>query len=89
MRIDGEPWKQPLPVDDDTVTVEISNSGQVTMLTTPDCPARSLHDPASPHSYPDEEDEDSPDDNWEQERNKFGAANTFRIPDNVEIQHFS
>ncbi|CAA3017506.1 diacylglycerol kinase 5-like [Olea europaea subsp. europaea] len=31
-RIDGEPWKQPLPVDGDTVVVQISHLGQVKML---------------------------------------------------------
>jgi len=44
MRMDGEPWKQPLPKNDDTVIVEISHLGQVTMLVTDNCIAKSLHD---------------------------------------------
>ncbi|VFQ82565.1 unnamed protein product [Cuscuta campestris] len=43
MRIDGEPWKQPLPLDGDSVVVEISHFGQVTMLTAPNgCRSRSV-----------------------------------------------
>ncbi|XVE49835.1 hypothetical protein DITRI_Ditri01bG0114000 [Diplodiscus trichospermus] len=44
MRIDGEPWKQPLPIDDDTVVVEISHHGQVNMLATQNCRSKSVHD---------------------------------------------
>lgn len=40
MRIDGEPWKQPLPTDDDTVEVEISHLRQVKVLATRDCKAK-------------------------------------------------
>ena len=47
MRIDGEPWKQPLPKDDDAVVVEISHHGQVSMLATPLCRSKSVNDP--PH----------------------------------------
>ncbi|MQM13459.1 hypothetical protein Taro_046383 [Colocasia esculenta] len=50
MRMDGEPWKQPLPRDDGTVLVEISHGGQVKMLATPSCRAKSMHDPSSPCS---------------------------------------
>ncbi|XP_057972395.1 diacylglycerol kinase 1-like [Malania oleifera] len=89
MRIDGEPWKQPLPVDNDTVVIEISHFGQVLMLATPHCRARCLHEPSSParfhnkieDGYADESAED-----WE-ERRKLGAADTFRIPDEVDMSH--
>ncbi|OVA06786.1 Diacylglycerol kinase [Macleaya cordata] len=90
MRIDGEPWKQPLPVNDDTVVVEISHLGQVNMLATPGCKSKSFSDPSSPsHHYEDDsnEEDDSTVD-WE-ERRKFGAADTFRIPDDVDITQLS
>ncbi|KAJ0101969.1 hypothetical protein Patl1_04528 [Pistacia atlantica] len=86
MRIDGEPWKQPLPVDDDTVVVEISHLRQVSMLAVPGCRSRSIND-LSPASSLDEETdsvEDEYDQGWE-ERRKFGAAATFKIPDEVDI----
>lgn len=90
MRIDGEPWKQPLPQDDDTVVVEISHHGQVNMLATPLCRSKSVHDPSSPSV--DHEEEDSSDDesseNWE-ERRKFGAAETFKYPDGTDEAHIS
>ncbi|XP_023635106.1 diacylglycerol kinase 6 isoform X2 [Capsella rubella] len=43
MRMDGEPWKQPLPLDDETVMVEISHHGQVNMLATNSCSSKSMH----------------------------------------------
>lgn len=43
MRIDGEPWKQPLPEDDGKVIVEISHLGQVKILATQTCISRSIH----------------------------------------------
>jgi diacylglycerol kinase (ATP) len=43
MRIDGEPWKQPLPEDDGKVIVEITHLGQVMVLATRNCIARSMH----------------------------------------------
>lgn len=85
MRIDGEPWKQPLPQDDDTVVVEISHYGQVSMLATPLCRSKSMHDPSSPSV--DQEEEDSSDD--DEERRKFGAAETFKYPDGVDMAHLS
>ncbi|KAF2285931.1 hypothetical protein GH714_009038 [Hevea brasiliensis] len=93
MRIDGEPWKQPLPADDDTVVVEISYHNQVTMLATTSCPSRSIHDPASPiNGNDDEEDntdeEDESAEDWE-ERRKFGAADTFKFPDEFDISQLS
>ncbi|PSS14446.1 Diacylglycerol kinase [Actinidia chinensis var. chinensis] len=63
MRIDGEPWKQPLPVDD-SVVVEISHIGQVKMLATHDCRARSVHDLLMPTSH------DASRENGGEERNR-------------------
>ncbi|XP_020214212.1 diacylglycerol kinase 5 [Cajanus cajan] len=88
MRIDGEPWKQPLPVDDDTVVVEISHRGQVNMLSTHNCKSKSVYDPSSPH-HDDEEDDSDEEDSVPEEFRKFGAADTFRIPDEVEFSHLS
>lgn len=93
MRMDGEPWKQPLPVDDDTVVVEISHFGQVSMLATPFCRSKSVHDPSSPTSCCDEDNEDSTDegespDDWEEKR-KFGAADSFKFPIEFDITHLS
>ncbi|PKI51147.1 hypothetical protein CRG98_028434 [Punica granatum] len=56
MRIDGEPWKQPLPVDHDIVIVDISHCGQVKMLATHLSHCESASDPSSPITYPDEDD---------------------------------
>ncbi|GAB4846301.1 Diacylglycerol kinase [Ancistrocladus abbreviatus] len=85
MRIDGEPWKQPLPLEDDTVVVEISQLGQVSMLARPPCRSKSIHDASSPFS-PGEKDDASNnelDGEWE-ERRKFGAADSFRIPEDTD-----
>ncbi|XP_068668372.1 diacylglycerol kinase 1-like [Aristolochia californica] len=93
MRLDGEPWKQPLPVDDDTVVVEISHLGQVNMLATQDCRSKSTNDPelSSSLSHCDEDAEDSNEESDAdyEERRKFGAADTFRLPDDVDISHLS
>ncbi|KAL8511079.1 hypothetical protein ACS0TY_017774 [Phlomoides rotata] len=89
MRIDGEPWKQPLPTDDDTVVVEISHLGQVKMLATHDCKSKSYLDPTSPMSHDDDRDSDKEDESVGEEWRKFGAAETFRIPDEVDISHLS
>ncbi|KAJ4847880.1 Diacylglycerol kinase 5 [Turnera subulata] len=94
MRIDGEPWKQPLPEDDDTVVVEISHLGQVNMLATNDCKSKSIHDPdvESHHTTHDSDDEDSCDEEDSvhgEEQRKFGAADTFKIPDEIDISHLS
>ncbi|XP_050247332.1 diacylglycerol kinase 1-like isoform X1 [Quercus robur] len=90
MRIDGEPWKQPLPVDDDTVVVEISHLGQVSMLATPNCRSKSVYDPSSPVGHLDEEEDSAEEsvEDWE-ERRKFGAADTFKFPDEFDIAHLS
>ncbi|GFQ08097.1 diacylglycerol kinase 5 [Phtheirospermum japonicum] len=91
MRIDGEPWKQPLPVDDETVVVEISHHGQVKMLATDNCRSKSV---AESSSSPivcdvDERDSDNEEESVGEEWRKFGAADTFRIPDEVDISHLS
>ncbi|KAL2984662.1 hypothetical protein AAZX31_12G100900 [Glycine max] len=88
MRIDGEPWKQPLPIDDDTVVVEISHLGQVNMLSTHNCKSKSVYDPSSPH-HEDEEDDTDEEDSVAEEFRKFGAADTFRIPDEVDASQHS
>lgn len=94
MRMDGEPWKQPLPMDDETVMVEISHLGQVNMLSTHDCRSRSMYDPSTPRSQDateDYDDNDNEDDSVAEgeEFRKFGAADTFKIPDEVDISHLS
>ncbi|XP_060202416.1 diacylglycerol kinase 5-like isoform X2 [Lycium barbarum] len=90
MRIDGEPWKQPLPIDDDTVVVEIAHLGHVKMLATHGCRSKSIHDPSS-HVNHDGDDGDSggEEDSVVEEQRKFGAADTFKIPDEVDISHLS
>lgn len=91
MRIDGEPWKQPLPVDDDTVVVEISHHGQVNILATRDCQSKSVRDPSSSPSQHGTEDCQSDDDSSHggEEHRKFGAAETFKIPEDIDISHIS
>uniref|UniRef100_A0A7N1A4W3 diacylglycerol kinase (ATP) n=1 Tax=Kalanchoe fedtschenkoi TaxID=63787 RepID=A0A7N1A4W3_KALFE len=91
MRMDGEPWKQPLPVDDDTVVVEISHLGQVNMLATNECRSKSINDPTTPRKY-EREDGDSDDEDSVRggdAQRKFGAADTFRIPDEIDISSLS
>ncbi|KAK6919495.1 Diacylglycerol kinase, accessory domain [Dillenia turbinata] len=88
MRIDGESWKQPLPIDDDTVMVEISHHGQVNMLATHDCKSKNVHDPSTHSTHEDEED-DSNDEDTSEAQMKFGAADTFKIPDDIDISHLS
>lgn len=88
MRIDGEPWKQPLPADDDTIVVEISHLGQVNMLATHICKSKSVYDPSSPYRDNEEDDSDE-EDSIAEEYRKFGAADTFRIPDDVDISQLS
>ncbi|XP_072970483.1 diacylglycerol kinase 1-like isoform X2 [Typha angustifolia] len=92
MRIDGEPWKQPLPEDDDTVVVEISHLGQVSMLATEQCRSKSSNEQSTPSSASHHSEGDSPedsDDEWEGERRKFGAAETFKIPEDIDISNLS
>lgn len=87
MRIDGEPWKQPFPSDDDTVMVEISHLGQVNILATNDCRSKSMHHPTP--TTQDEEGVDSDEENLEAEFRKFGAADTFKLPEEIDISHLS
>ncbi|PNY08147.1 diacylglycerol kinase iota-like protein [Trifolium pratense] len=91
MRIDGEPWKQPLPKDDATVVVEISHHGQVSMLATPLRHSKSMHDddPSSPSVDHEEDDSSDEEDDSSEERRKFGAADTFKYPEEVDIAHLS
>ncbi|KAK4792174.1 hypothetical protein SAY86_022609 [Trapa natans] len=91
MRIDGEPWKQPLPKDDDTVVVEISHHGQVNILATHDCRSKSRLEPSIPSKHNDVEHSsyEEEDSGEEEERRKFGAAETFKVPDEVDISHLS
>ena len=86
MRINGEPWKQPLPSDDDTVMVEISHLRQVNILATSDCRSKSMHSPLTPHA---DEGVDSDEENLEEEFRKFGAADTFKLPEEIDIAHLS
>ena len=92
MRVDGEPWKQPLPKDDETVVVEISHLRQVTMLANHPCRSKSVDNPETPRTHDHENDDvDSveDEDEWQEGRKKFGAADTFKLPDDVEIAHLS
>ncbi|KAL3363984.1 hypothetical protein AABB24_012960 [Solanum stoloniferum] len=89
MRIDGEPWKQPLPENDDTVVVEISHLGQVKMLATHDCRAKSIYDPSSQFSHDADEADSDEENSVNEERRKFGAADTFKIPDEVDVSSLS
>lgn len=84
MRMDGEPWRQPLPTNDDTVIVEISHLRQVTMLATDNHISKSVYDADNSltPSLSDNNEEECEADEDEEEaesRRKFGAANTFRI----------
>ncbi|KAM1010081.1 hypothetical protein ACFX2J_045314 [Malus domestica] len=90
MRIDGEPWKQPLPVDDETVMVEISHLRQVNILARHGCRSKSVYNPESPSSQGNEEED------WDDEEThesalyrKFGAADTFKLPEEIDISHLS
>ncbi|KAM5580860.1 hypothetical protein ABKV19_010189 [Rosa sericea] len=88
MRIDGEPWRQPLPSDDDTVMVEISHLGQVNILATNDCRSKSMHNPLTPRAQ-EEEGVDSDEENIEAEFRKFGAADTFKLPEEIDVSRLS
>ncbi|XP_051134732.1 diacylglycerol kinase 1-like isoform X2 [Andrographis paniculata] len=84
MRMDGEPWKQPLPADDSVgVVIEISHFGQASILANTPCPARSIANaPPSPNPNSSEIDySSSMRMENEEEHRKLGAADTFRLPD--------
>ncbi|XP_076958719.1 diacylglycerol kinase 5-like [Bidens hawaiensis] len=95
MRMDGEPWKQPLPVDDDCDTsVEISHHGRVKMLAVPNCISKSVNSPSTPRNHDaHEQDDDSEDDDCTtpsgEEWRKFGAAETFKMMEDVAILRLS
>lgn len=91
MRLDGEPWKQPLPIDDDKVVVDISNLGQVNMLATHDCISKSVYDPSSPSPRSHHDEDSSSEESVEDlgEKRKFGAADTFKLPEDLSSFHFS
>ncbi|XP_060178892.1 diacylglycerol kinase 5-like [Lycium barbarum] len=90
MRIDGEPWKQPLPVDDDTVVIEISHLGQVKMLATHGCISKGVDDPSSHGNHDADADDDSDEeDSVRDEQRKYGAADTFKIPVDIDISRLS
>ena len=87
MRLDGEPWKQPLLQDDGKVMVEISHAGQVKMLATKDCIAKGIHEsPAMSTAHTDSSSSDDSDDDFTEERRNFGAALSFRYTSDVKKQ---
>lgn len=90
MRIDGEPWKQPLSVEDDKVVIEISHSGRVNMLANLPCRAKSVHDPSSSHGYGSRDyvNEDGEFAEEREVRRKFGAASTFKFEGATDIAHY-
>ncbi|KAF8079558.1 hypothetical protein N665_1018s0014 [Sinapis alba] len=84
MRMDGEPWKQPLPLDDETLILEISHHGQVNMLTTENRKSKSMYESFPRVRLSDDGNKDEPlVANCEEEFRKFGAADTFKIPNDV------
>lgn len=88
MRMDGEPWKQPLPINDDTVVVEISHFGQINMLASQYCTSKSIFEPSSPPSHHHREEDSSEEEltDKEEETRKFGAANTFNLPEGIYME---
>lgn len=90
MRLDGEPWKQPLPQDDDTVVIEISHFGQVSILSNRQCLSKSISAPHSPtHDGFNSDTDEFEEEEESEERKKLGAANTFRLPDDFDIASLS
>ncbi|KAK9072298.1 hypothetical protein SSX86_008731 [Deinandra increscens subsp. villosa] len=92
MRMDGEPWKQPLPKENGTVTIEISCCGQVKMLATGNHPSKSVNDPSTPCTPRDNErdsDEEEVIEEISEEKEKFGAASSFQLPENFHISQVS
>ncbi|CAM8927889.1 unnamed protein product [Rhodiola kirilowii] len=47
-----------------------------------------MYDPSTP-THHDEEDDSGEEDSMQEEFRKFGAAETFKIPDEVDISHLS
>lgn len=94
MRMDGEPWKQPLPTDDGSdTTVEISHHGRVKMLATQNCISKSVKNASSTHSHDQPDDGDDSDEEHGtpsgEEWRKFGAAETFKMLEDVDISRIS
>ncbi|KAL8225941.1 hypothetical protein R6Q57_018498 [Mikania cordata] len=91
MRMDGEPWKQPLPKDDDSDTiVEVSHHGQVKMLATQNCISKCVNDPPPSHEEYDADEGDNEQGTPSgEEWKKFGAAETFKILEDVDISRIS
>uniref|UniRef100_A0A9I9EDD8 Uncharacterized protein n=1 Tax=Cucumis melo TaxID=3656 RepID=A0A9I9EDD8_CUCME len=74
MRIDGEPWKQPLSVEDDKTNLP--------------CRAKSVHDLSSTHSHS-SKDYVNEDDEFTEEYEavqKFGATSTFKYFDVADTE---
>ncbi|KAJ0539797.1 putative diacylglycerol kinase (ATP) [Helianthus annuus] len=88
MRMDGEPWKQPLPKENDTVTIEISCFGQVKILATGNYPSKSVNDPSTPRT-PNDNEHDSDDEEVFEDRGKFGAASSFKLPEDFHLSQVS
>lgn len=84
MAIDGKPWRQPLPSDDETNIVEISQCRQVCVLVNDPCRSKSNGWPFDPSNEEDDRDSLDDEDEWE-EKKKFGASDTFKLPDEVDI----
>ena len=89
MRLDGEPWNQPLPKDDGKVLVEISHAGQVKMLATKNCIAKGIHEALSmstvhPESSSSSDDTDDDDDL----ANLILDQSSNPLPDLLEIPNF-
>ncbi|KAE8733856.1 hypothetical protein F3Y22_tig00000916pilonHSYRG00074 [Hibiscus syriacus] len=86
--------KQPLPIDTDTVVVEISHHGQVKMLAIGNCQSKSINDDtssSSPQSQHNDEDDytDEEPEHDAVEFQKSGAADTFKFPDDIVISCLS
>ncbi|GJU36669.1 hypothetical protein Tco_1185023 [Tanacetum coccineum] len=66
------------------------------MLATQNCISESVYDPSTPHSL-DQHEADDVDDDWEdkdvipsgEEWRMFGAADAFKIPEDVDISRLS
>lgn len=72
MRMDGEPWLQPLPESSKPTVLEITQLGQSVVLVTDSATAKSTSATPSSVSSSESSDDDSG------VRRKFGAASTFR-----------
>lgn len=94
MRMDGEPWKQPLPTKDEneSVVIEISRFGQVSMLATGENPSKSVNDPLTPRTPSKDSEYDSDEEDLEEipeDRKKLGAAASFKLPQDFNLSQVS